>query len=51
LVAQADEERGRVTNDEQMREAITAEFFRRMKQVTGRNFVSLKIDRACRDRR
>src|SRR5262249_202295 len=55
-VAHADEERGRVSigpvplNDAQMREAITAEFLRGMRQVTGRYYVSFKIDRVADQR-
>jgi hypothetical protein len=56
LVAQADEERGLVSigpiplNKAQVREAVTAEFFRGMKQVTGRYYVSFKIDRIADQR-
>jgi hypothetical protein len=56
LVAQADEERGLVSigpiplNKAQMREAVTAEFFRGMKRVTGRYYVSFKIDRIADQR-
>ena len=52
-LAHADEERGRVSigpiplNDAQMREAVPAEFFRGMKQVTGRYYLSCKIDRVA----
>ena len=52
-VTQANEERGLVgigpipLNDAQMRKAIRAEFFRGMKQVTGRYYVSFNIDRAA----
>jgi hypothetical protein len=55
-VAQADEERRLVgvgpipLNDAQMRKAITAEFFRGMKQVGGRYYVSFKINRAADQR-
>ena len=56
LVVQADEERGLVSigplplNDAQMREAVPAEFFRGMKQVTGRYYISFKIDRVADQR-
>jgi hypothetical protein len=55
-LAHADEERGRVStgpvplNDAQMREAVTAEFLRGMRQVTGRYYVSFKIDRVADQR-
>jgi len=55
-VLQADEERGLVSigpiplNKAQVREAVTAEFFRGMKQVTGRYYVSFKIDRIADQR-
>jgi hypothetical protein len=56
LVAQADEERGLVSigpiplNNAQMRKAVTAEFFRGTKQVTGRYYVSFKINRVADQR-
>ena len=55
-LAHADEERGRVSigpvplNDAQMREAVPAEFFRGTKQVTGRYYLSCKIDRVADQR-
>ena len=55
-VAQVDEERGLVSsgpiplNGAQMREAVTAEFFRGLKEGTGRHYVSFKIDRAADER-
>jgi hypothetical protein len=56
LVAQVDEERGLVSsgpiplNGAQMSEAVTAEFFRGLKEGTGRYYVSFKIDRAADER-
>ena len=53
LVAQADEERGLVSigpvplNDAQMRETVAAEFVRGIKQVTGRDHVPFKSNRAA----
>ena len=55
-VAQVDAERGLVSsgpiplNDAQMREAVTAELFRGLKEATGQHYVSFKIDRAADER-
>jgi hypothetical protein len=55
-VAHVDDERGLVSsgpiplNGAQMREAVTAEFFRGLKEGTGRYYVSFKIDRAADER-
>ena len=56
-VAQVDEERGLVSsgpiplNGAQMKEAVTAEFLRDLKEATGRYYVSFKIDRDAADER
>ena len=50
-VARADEERGLVSsgpiplNDAQMRELVTAEFLRGLKEATGPYYVSFKVDK------
>ncbi len=56
-VAQVDEERGLVSsgpiplNGAQMKEAVTAEFLRGLKEATGQHYVSFKIDRNAADER
>jgi hypothetical protein len=55
-VAQVDEERGLISsgavplNEAQMRDAVTAEFSRDLKEPKGLHYVSFKIDRAADER-
>jgi len=56
-VARADEERGLVSsgpiplNDAQMRESVTAEFLRGLKEATGQYYVSFKVDKDAANER